>query len=106
MPEGPEIHQAAFFINQCADKYQFGGPIVKSAVSIKNPDIGWTAKSYSLRAEARGKELKVHLTDATDASRGTSVLFRFGMSGCFQEQSYLNFVVRFCVYLVSVVDSE
>jgi endonuclease VIII-like 1 len=88
MPEGPEIHQAAFFINQCAQKYQFGGAIVKSAVSTKNPDIEWTAKIYNLRAEARGKELKVHLTDASDVSRGTSILFRFGMSGCFQGQSY------------------
>ncbi len=85
MPEGPEIHLAARFINECAAKYMFGGPIVKSAVSTKNPDISWSAKKYGLRAEARGKELKVHLTDVVSPAKKTSVLFRFGMSGCFKE---------------------
>ena len=86
MPEGPEIHLAASFINHCAAKYKFGGPVVKSAVSTKNPDISWTAKKYNLRAEARGKVLKVCLTDAaSNTALGTSILFRFGMSGCFQD---------------------
>lgn len=84
MPEGPEIHLASRFVNQCAAKYKFGGPIVKSAVSTKNPDISWTAKEYRVRAEARGKELKLCLTDAAAPKRVTSILIRFGMSGCFQ----------------------
>ena len=95
MPEGPEIHLAARFINECASKYKFGGPIVKSAVSTKNPDISWTADGYSLRAEARGKELKVHLTDVADVSKSTSILFRFGMSGCFKGCSDLLNLLRY-----------
>ena len=83
MPEGPEIHIAARFINQVSDKHEFGGPIKKSAVSTKNPDVEFKAKSYNIRAEARGKELKVFLEDKNSADKKTHILFRFGMSGCF-----------------------
>ena len=46
MPEGPEIHMAARFINQVANRHEFGGPIVKSEVSTKNPDVCFEAKKY------------------------------------------------------------
>jgi len=84
MPEGPELHMAARFINQVAKHHKFGGNIVKSEVSTKNPDVEFEAKSYQISAETRGKELKVFLQDKKDSSRKTHILFRFGMSGCFK----------------------
>ena len=83
MPEGPEIHIAARFINQVAKHHSFGGKIVKSEVSTKNPDVEFKAKTYNISAEARGKELKVFLEDKKNAKNKTHILFRFGMSGCF-----------------------
>ena len=83
MPEGPEIHIAARFINQVAKKHDFGGRIIKSEVSTKNPDVEFTAKKYKINAEARGKELKVFLEDENSSKKKTHILFRFGMSGCF-----------------------
>eukprot|EP00092_Neocalanus_flemingeri_P089776 GFUD01113652.1.p1 GENE.GFUD01113652.1~~GFUD01113652.1.p1 ORF type:complete len:434 (-),score=120.86 GFUD01113652.1:72-1373(-) len=84
MPEGPEIHMAARFINQVAKYHNFGGTIVKSEVSTKNPDVEFDAKTYLISAETRGKELKVFLEDKKDSSKKTHILFRFGMSGCFK----------------------
>jgi len=84
MPEGPELHMAARFINEVAKHHKFGGKIVKSEVSTKNPDVDFNAKSYLISAETRGKELKVYLEDKKDAKRKTHLLFRFGMSGCFK----------------------
>ena len=59
MPEGPELHMAARFINAVAKIKEFGGNIQKSEVSKKNPDVQFSAQKYSITAEARGKELKV-----------------------------------------------
>lgn len=93
MPEGPEIHLSARYINKVGSEYNFSGPVVKSEVSTKNPDVPWTAEKYSLIAEARGKELKIHLLDLSptedvagvnERHRRTHVLIRFGMSGCFK----------------------
>jgi len=84
MPEGPEIHMAAKFINQVAKSHQFGGQIVKSEVSTKNPEVSFSSKHYSLNATAKGKELKVFLKDVTNPSSSTHILFKFGMSGCFK----------------------
>jgi len=84
MPEGPEIHIAARFINQVSAKHKFGGPIVKSEVSTKNPDVNFLAKHYKIHAEARGKELKVFLEDVEQPKNKTHILFRFGMSGCYK----------------------
>lgn len=84
MPEGPELHIAARFINSVAKKYTFGGPIEKSEVSTKNPSVAWSAEEYRIEAETRGKELKVFLTDAKKSTSSTHILFRFGMSGCFK----------------------
>lgn len=85
MPEGPEIHMAARFINQVANRHEFGGPIVKSEVSTKNPDVSFEAKKYRLSAESRGKELKVYLEDVKAPKKNqTHILFRFGMSGCYK----------------------
>ena len=84
MPEGPEIHMAARFINQVSSCHKFGGSVVKSDVSTKNPDVSFEAKMYRISAEARGKELKVYLEDAKSSKKKTHILFRFGMSGCFK----------------------
>ena len=85
MPEGPEIHMAARFINQVAGRHEFGGAIVKSEVSTKNPDVSFDAKKFTIVAESRGKELKVFLEDVKAPKKNrTHILFRFGMSGCFK----------------------
>jgi len=84
MPEGPEIHMAARFINRISAVHSFTGKVVKSEVSVKNPDVDFEALSYTISAEARGKELKVYLEDKKKKSNCLRVLFRFGMSGCFQ----------------------
>ena len=61
MPEGPELHLAARFVNEVSQGVLFKGKIQKSSVSNKNPDVSFTAgkEGYSLKAEARGKEMKV-----------------------------------------------
>jgi len=82
MPEGPEIHMAKRFINQVANRHKFGGKIVKSDVSTKNPEVEFEASLYKIHAEARGKELKVFLSDSS--AKKTHILFRFGMSGSFK----------------------
>jgi len=84
MPEGPELHMAARFINDVAKYHKFGGSIIKSEVSLKNPDVEFEAKSYSIQAETRGKELKIFLADKANLKNKTHILFRFGMSGCFK----------------------
>jgi len=109
MPEGPELHIAARFINNITQKYKFTGPVLKSAVSTKNPDIDWNEKLYSISATARGKELKLHLCTQNSTCgkkakqkslpKMQSILFRFGMSGKFsftkkdemEKHSHLNF---------------
>ena len=87
MPEGPEIHMAARFINQVNKHHKFGGRIVKSAVSTKNPEVEFTASLYNIKAESRGKELKVFLSDSKKKKNQTHILFRFGMSGSFKLSS-------------------
>ena len=84
MPEGPEIHMAARYINQVAKHHKFGGKIVKSEVSTKNPTVDFSASLYNIHAESRGKELKVFLADSENTKSKTHILFRFGMSGSFK----------------------
>ena len=84
MPEGPEIHMAARFINKVAEHHKFGGKVVKSAVSTKNPTVDFSASLYNVHAESRGKELKVFLSDCGNTKNKTHILFRFGMSGSFK----------------------
>ena len=61
MPEGPEIRTAANFINKVCETQTFSGPVVRGPLAVKLPLVEFAADSYSLRAEARGKELKVSL---------------------------------------------
>merc|ERR1712203_1072851 len=99
MPEGPELRIAANFINQVASKHLFTGKVIKSELATKLCEVPFEAETYSLQAESRGKELKVHLDPQNDDTQKKSkkkksqdlpeqsvkhVLFRFGMSGCFK----------------------
>lgn len=87
MPEGPELHLAAKFITSIGQKTLFGGQVVKSEVSTKNPDVPWEKAEYRVQAVSRGKELKVLLTEGAEEVKGgetLSILFRFGMSGSFK----------------------
>ena len=75
---------AARFINKVASHHKFGGKIVKSAVSTKNPNVDFSASLYNIQAESRGKEMKMFLSDSSDPESKTHILFRFGMSGSFK----------------------
>jgi hypothetical protein len=61
MPEGPELRLASQFVNKVASKHLFSGPVVKSVLASKLPEVPFEAESYALHSESRGKELKVFL---------------------------------------------
>ncbi|XP_064086412.1 endonuclease 8-like 1 [Macrobrachium nipponense] len=87
MPEGPEIFLASLFINTVSKGRSYGGRVVKSEVSTKNPDVEWDFEKYHISAVARGKELKVTLTEGEEDKKNAKwidILFRFGMSGSFK----------------------
>ena len=94
MPEGPELYKASTYVNNVCSDRVFAGKIVKSAVSLKNPDIVFDAKEYTIRAESRGKEMalilaaipgnsntKCHKKEKSD--KFIRIRFQFGMSGKF-----------------------
>lgn len=88
MPEGPELHISSLYINDSVKDLIFAGKILKSEVS-KNPSIDWDVPFYKITAESRGKEIKLWLEEySTDekiqSKKKMSILFRFGMSGCFK----------------------
>lgn len=90
MPEGPELHISSLFINDSVKDLIFSGKILKSEVS-KNPVIEWDVPLYTIKAESRGKEMKLWLEECSRSpdKKGRqlekiSILFRFGMSGCFK----------------------
>ena len=107
MPEGPELRLAANFVNKVAAQHLFCGKITKSELAIKpthHPEVPFEAKSYSVFAESRGKELKLHLHPQNEDEKMKNgvkkskknlvncqnnqevkhLLFRFGMSGSFK----------------------
>ena len=83
MPEGPELHLAAQFVRSIGHRHLFTGAVIKSEVSVKNPDVPWKKPRYRVDALSRGKEMKVLLKDAK-SNASTSILFHFGMSGKFE----------------------
>ncbi|XP_045031313.1 endonuclease 8-like 1 isoform X2 [Daphnia magna] len=90
MPEGPELHLSSLFINDSVKGLIFSGEIKKSDVS-KNPTIQWDVPFYTITAESRGKEMKLWLEEYSPKEgkevmppQKISILFRFGMSGCFK----------------------
>ena len=62
MPEGPEIRTASNFINKVSETTTFSGQVVRGELAVKLALVNFNAESYSLRAEARGKELKVQFS--------------------------------------------
>jgi endonuclease VIII-like 1 len=109
MPEGPELHLAARFVNKTCFQRVFGGKVVKSEVSTRNPDVDWDEEAYTISAKARGKEVKLTLS-AKDKSM--DLMFRFGMSGKFafgpisdmQKHSHLSFFTKKNQQVLSFVD--
>lgn len=89
MPEGPELHISSLFINKQVKGMIFSGKVLKSDVS-KNPEIPWDVPVYTVRASSRGKEMKIFLQefnedkDQLKQTKEMTILFRFGMSGCFK----------------------
>ncbi|XP_020375415.1 endonuclease 8-like 1 [Rhincodon typus] len=100
MPEGPEIHLAARFVNQACSGTVFSGQVEKSVVS-KNCDVPFECDAYLISAVSRGKEVKLTLAPIKeeDGKEGITpngveredglpapmdVVFRFGMSGSFK----------------------
>ncbi|CAL4140750.1 unnamed protein product, partial [Meganyctiphanes norvegica] len=87
MPEGPEIYLASAFINQISKNRLYGGQVIKSEVSTKNPDIEWEEPIYRISALSRGKELKVELSSGNEDKKNEkslNIIFHFGMSGGFK----------------------
>ena len=91
MPEGPELHLAARFVNSITASRIFSGKVRKSEVSTRNPDVDWDEESYKISATARGKEVKLTLKTCEDEDKSSksilaktlNIVFRFGMSGKF-----------------------
>lgn len=88
MPEGPELHISSLFINESLKELIFSGKILKSEVS-KNPNVEWKVPLFTIQAESRGKEMKLWLQEFSPNKinsqlKKISILFRFGMSGCFK----------------------
>ncbi len=131
MPEGPELHCAAKFVNVVCQNRVFRGQVVKSIVS-KNPDVPWAEPAYKVCATARGKEIKLTLTSIPDTEnddktkeeknnrkkptkfteRYMDILFTFGMSGRFkfvplseiEKHAHLNMFTREGDMVLSFVD--
>nr|CAH0110670.1 unnamed protein product [Daphnia galeata] len=88
MPEGPELHISSKFVNESLKELIFSGKILKSEVS-KNPNVEWKVPLFTIQAESRGKEMKLWLQEFSPNKinsqlKKISILFRFGMSGCFK----------------------
>lgn len=101
MPEGPELHIAARYVNSVCEGIIFSGQVEKSEVS-KNPEVPFSSQGYQITATARGKEMKLSLTPikweeksptkghakqglaTTEEEQPMDIVFRFGMSGTFR----------------------
>ena len=90
MPEGPELHLASVFINRICKGRIFSGAVVKSSVSVKQPEVPWNVEQYTISAASRGKEIKLSLCELDEKMKKNekpktmSLVFRFGMSGNFK----------------------
>ena len=116
MPEGPELFKNSQFVNTVCKGRIFCGKIVKSAVNVKNPEVKFQGREYTISAESRGKEMALILLSheqqgetkiksekgrVCEAKR-LRILFRFGMSGKFtfgtvadvHKHAHLNFFTK------------
>ncbi|XP_067235374.1 endonuclease 8-like 1 [Chanodichthys erythropterus] len=95
MPEGPELHLASLFVNRMCEGLVFTGAVEKSEVN-KNPEVPFCCDAYCIKAQSRGKEVRLTLTPIKNDDDGKrkvgkhqsqqpmDVVFRFGMSGFFR----------------------
>ncbi|XP_043084292.1 endonuclease 8-like 1 [Puntigrus tetrazona] len=95
MPEGPELHLASLYVNKTCEGLVFSGAVEKSEVN-KNPEVPFSCDAYFIKAQSRGKEVKLTLTPIKSDDDGKrrvtkhqsqqamDVVFRFGMSGFFR----------------------
>lgn len=95
MPEGPELHLASLYVNKMCEGLVFTGAVEKSEVN-KNPEVPFCCDAYCIKAQSRGKEVRLTLTPIkTDdnskrkvskhqSQQPMDVVFRFGMSGFFR----------------------
>lgn len=95
MPEGPELHLASLFVNRMCEGVVFTGAVEKSDVS-KCPEVPFSCDTYRIKAQSRGKEVRLTLTPIKSDNERKSktgqnqsqqpmdVVFRFGMSGSFR----------------------
>lgn len=94
MPEGPELHLASLFVNRMCEGVVFTGAVEKSEVN-KNPEVPFFCDAYCIKAQSRGKEVRLTLTPikndgdskhkaAKQSQQPMDVVFRFGMSGFFR----------------------
>lgn len=95
MPEGPELHLASLFVNRMCEGVVFTGAVEKSEVN-KNPEVPFCCDAYCIKAQSRGKEVRLTLTpikndasgkqkiDERQSQQPMNVVFRFGMSGFFR----------------------
>ncbi|XP_078663911.1 endonuclease 8-like 1 [Branchiostoma floridae x Branchiostoma belcheri] len=91
MPEGPELHLAARFVNAVCAGRVFSGKPVKSEVNWKNPEVAFEADAYTVSAVSRGKEVQLSLSPLEKKEEkkkkvpeSLKIVFRFGMSGVFR----------------------
>jgi endonuclease VIII-like 1 len=70
MPELPELRLAAQFITRVCRTAVFAAPIVKSAVSTRNPDVALPEayRRFRVSSESRGKELLLILRRAEESA--------------------------------------
>ena len=70
MPELPELRLAAQFITRVCRTAVFAAPIVKSAVSTRNPDVALPEayRRFRISSESRGKELLLILRRAEESA--------------------------------------
>lgn len=100
MPECPELHLAARFINEACGELLFQGGVQRSAVG-RGPEVPFSSEAYKVTAESRGKELRLRL-EPLRAGPEQALVFRFGMSGSFRlceaselpRHAHLRFVTR------------
>lgn len=93
MPEGPELHLASLHVNRMCEGLVFTGAVEKSDVS-KCPEVPFSCDAYRIKAQSRGKEVRLTLTPIKSDNERKSktgqpqqpmdVVFRFGMSGSFR----------------------
>lgn len=95
MPELAEIKCAADYINTVCSKLIFSDTLKGKS---RLPDIKIPTTQYKIRAESRGKELKLHITDI-DNNHIFNIMFGFGMSGDFKlynsDTKYIPIICRF-----------